>query len=364
MKRALMLTILVAGCTKPGDAPKPSGPPQGARRPKVSVAAAEQRELEYAIEAAGSIEAAEEISIPARVGGVLDAVNFKEGDTVDEKTVLAEIEVERFRINVSRAQADHDRAKAQAQLAETLLANRVKLQEEGAKQGKNWVTEEELATRRADVEKAKADVGRTQADLALATRDHTHSRVHPPLAGVINGKLVSKGEFVKAETIIATMLNVSTLHVRFTLPELETSRLATGQEIRFSIRSIPNRDFAARLFYLSQKADATTRSVECKAEILEKHEHLRTNLFASVRIVTGKQKGVMVPERAVLSTERGFIVFVLDGAKAKSRVVKLGLRSPDGVEVTEGIQSGDTVVTDGAAGLRDGADVDIVGSGK
>lgn len=361
MKRLALLVLLLGACSKPDAPPAKGGPPPGggARKARVTLHTAQAREVEYAIDATGSIEAAEEVSIPARVAGVIDVLNFKEGDTVDEKTILCEIEVERYRLSVSRIEAELDRAKAQATLAETMYTNRLKLYEEGKRQEKQWVTDEQMAQWRADLDKAKADLARVNADLALARRDHEHSRVRSPIAGIINTKPVSRGEYVKTESVIATMLNVSTLHVRFTLPELEASRLAPKQEITFTIRSAPERTFKARLYYMSQKAEAATRSIECKAEILERHNAFRTGLFANIRIVTSRQKSVLVPERGVLPTERGFVVYVIDDAyRAKSRVVKLGLRTPDGLEIAEGLAAGETIAVDGAGTLKDGAEVE------
>jgi multidrug efflux system membrane fusion protein len=322
------------------------------------------REIEYVFDAPGSIEAAEEISIPASVSGIIDAVNFKEGDAVDEKTVLVEIEVDRYRLGEERAKADLDRAQAQSELAETLLNNRVKLYEEGKKQNKEWVTEEQMATWRADARKAKADVERARVDLELARRNHRDARVRSPIRGLINRKLVSRGEFVKAETVVATILNVGTLHVRFTVPELEASRLSPGREIQFTVKSAPAVTFTAKVFYMNQKADPVTRTVECKALVPERSEALRAGYFAQVKVVTEKQRGLAVPERAISHTERGFVLYVVtpgkDGPVARARPVKLGLRLDGEVEITEGLKEGEKVVVDGALTLRDGAAVDVV----
>jgi RND family efflux transporter MFP subunit len=316
--------------------------------------------MEYAVEATGSIEAAEEISIPARVSGIIDQVTFREGDAVEEKSVLVEIEVDKFKLGEERAQAELDRARATATLAETVFKNRFALYEEGRRQKKDWVTEEQMATWKADLDKAKADLERARVDLELARRSHRDARIRPPMAGVINRKLVSKGEFVKPETIVATILNVGTLHVRFTVPELEASRLSHGQEIAFSIRSAPGRTFKARLFYLSQKADPVTRAVECKAEVREPGAALRAGTYAQVRIVTGTENSIAVPERAVLHTEKGFGAFVVEGGVARARSLKLGLRVDGQVEVLEGLREGERVVVDGALTLREGLEVEVV----
>jgi len=351
---------VVLGC-RPTEQPRPAGP--AARKPKVTAAEASAREIEYAVDAAGSIEASEEISIPARVSGVIDAVSFKEGDAVDEKTVLLEIEVEKFLLGEQKAQAECERARAQTELADTLLNNRVKLYEEGKKQQKEWVTEEQMATWRADARKARADLERSKADLELARRDHRNARVRSPIRGLINRKLVSTGEFVKAESVVATILNISTLHVRFTVPELEASQLSQGQEIEFQVKSAQDRWYRARLFHLSQKADAITRSVECKAEVLEKSGALRAGYFAQVRMVTRKQRSVAVPERAIVHSDRGFVVYATDGKSVRARAVKLGLRVDGLVEVVDGLREGERIVVDGALTLRDGQEIEIVAGG-
>jgi membrane fusion protein, multidrug efflux system len=354
---AVVLLLALAAC-KPAEQPRSSGNLRV--KPRVTAVTVALREIEYVIEATGTLEASEEISIPAAVSGILDAVNFKEGDAVTPQTVLVEIEPEKFKLAEERMKAEFDRAQAQADLAGTLYTNRQKLSEEGKKQGKEYVTAEQMATWRADFEKAKAEVQRARADLDLAKRDHRNSRVRSPIQGLINAKLVSRGEFVKAETVVASILNISPLHVRFTVPELEASRLRQGQEVGFSVRSAPGRAFTARLFWLSQKADPLTRAVECKAEVKERDDALRAGTFAQIAITTGRQNGLVVPERAILPTERGFVAFTLDGTRAKSSVVRLGLRLDGLVEIAEGLKLGDRVVVDGALTLRDGLEVEVV----
>jgi membrane fusion protein, multidrug efflux system len=358
VNRAVLVFLLAAlSACKPSEQPKPTG--AHLRKPRVTAAPATVREIEYAVEASGSVEASEEIAISASVSGIVEKLSFKEGDAVTPETILAEIEVDRFRLGEERAKAELDRARAQAALADTLYTNRRKLSEEGKKQGKEYVTAEQMATWRADAEKARAEVQRAEADADLAKRDHRNSRVRSPIRGLINAKLVSRGEYVKAETVVARILNVSTLHVRFTVPELEASRLVQGQDVRFTVRGAPGIEFKARLFYLSQKADPITRAVEGKAEVVEKSDVLRAGTFAQIKMTTGRQEGILVPERAILPTERGFVVFTLDGIKAKARVVKLGLRVDGLVEIVEGLQKGETVVIDGALTLRDGVEVDL-----
>ena len=115
MNRLFLAALLIpASCGK-----APAGPgPRAASKPKVTASLPTVQEVEFAVDAVGSVEASEEISIPARVSGPVDRVSFKEGDVVTGATTLAEIDVERFRLAEARAKAQMDRAQSQAALAE------------------------------------------------------------------------------------------------------------------------------------------------------------------------------------------------------------------------------------------------------
>ncbi|MCI0340185.1 MAG: efflux RND transporter periplasmic adaptor subunit [Planctomycetales bacterium] len=346
-----------SGNSQPG---RPAGPK---KPPRVAVVEVAPRAVEYAVEATGTLEAAEEIEVAAGVNGLVESARFREGDAVTPETVLVEVDVERYRLAEAKARAESQRARAQAKLAETVYQNRLKLHEEGRRQQKDWVTEEQMAQWRADLDRARAEQEKAEADLAIASRDHRQSRVRAPIAGLINRKAAAKGEYVRTDTVVATILDVSTLHLILTVPELEAARLAVGGEALFSLRSTPGEWFRARLFHLGQKADPATRTVECRAEVLDqdapRDARLRAGTFALVKLVTGSRMGIVVPERAVLPTERGFEARVVVGTKVASRPVKIGLRTAAGVEILEGLAAGDRVVTDGASGVRDGQEVEV-----
>ncbi len=357
-----LIIFLLAVVTSCGRSPEGQSsatqPPK--RKPIVTITKAVTHEIEYTINAVGSIDASEEINIPARVAGLIDDVKFKEGDKVNVKTTLVEIEIEKFHLAQQRAEADHQRALAQAEAAHTVYNNRLNLYIEGKKQNKEWVTEEQMAIWRADLVKSIADLERARIDVELAKRNYRDAHVKSPIAGIINKKLVSKGEYVRAETVVATILNVDKLYLKFTVPEQEASLLKPDHEILFTLRSTPDISFKSKLFHMNQKADSATRSVECKAEILEKNENFRAGYFTSIKIVTAKPKATIIPERAVLPTERGFIVYLVDDKKkVKSAKVKLGLRTTHGVEIVEGLSADQTIAVDGAAALRDGIEVEI-----
>lgn len=379
MSRLALVLLALASCGRSDGAPKSGAPPK--RKARVTVHEIQEREVAYVVDAVGSVEAREVIPIPARVTGAVDRADFQEGDEVTPSVVLAEIDLERFQLAEKRAEAEHSRAKAAESVAQILYTNRKKLQEEGRRQNKDWVTDEQMAGWLADLEKAKAESARTESDLKLARRNLNDARVRSPIAGVIQKKNVVRGEYVKPETVVATILDLSALHVRFTVTELESQRIAKGQEVRFRLRGSLGREHRARLFFVGQLIDEATRSVECRAEVMRDRirvgairtpfsqwtlelpapeERIRAGSFASVRVTTSRKRAIVVPERAVLPTEKGFVVFVVDGSKASLRRVEVGLRTADGVEIVGNLRPGEKIAVDGAAALRAGTEVEIV----
>jgi multidrug efflux system membrane fusion protein len=215
---------------------------------------------------------------------------------------------------------------------------------------------------KSGLDRATADLDRATASLALAAKARKDSFIRPPKPGVINSRNVATGEYAAAGRLIAKLLDVSALYVRFSVPESESARLAKGLKISFTTRIHGDKSFAAEVFWVSQMADPRSRSVECKARVIDPPADLKPGFSGLVKVVL-EQRGdaILVPSTAVLPTERGFVAYVLDGVKAKERLLKLGVRTlDDRVEILDGLNEGESLVIRGGSVLQDGRDVEIV----
>ena len=348
----LALTALAAGCSKPPAA----GPPAGGRKPRVNVAPVARGLVSYEINTVGSFEAEEEVSVAAGVPGIVTKVMFKEGDLVSPETVLCTIDEERYTLEEARARAEQARATADRDTARNAYERRIPLQK------MNGLTDDEMAEFKAAWDRAAADLDRANATLALASKALKDSSVRPPRAGVINSKNVATGEYAAAGRLIAKLLDVSSLYVRFAVPESESARVAKDLKISFKARISGEKPYDAQVYWVSQTADARTRSVDCKARILNPPPSLKPGFTGEVKIVL-EQRGdaILVPTTAVLPTERGFVAYVLDGTKAKERKLRLGVRTTDDkVEILDGLIEGESLVVRGGSVLQDGKEVEVV----
>jgi multidrug efflux system membrane fusion protein len=371
MKNAWFVGLVLAAACKPETpAQGPGGRPgAGARKFPVEVQVVKTEEVQYAIDAVGSLEAQEEVRVTARVAGVIEKISFEEGSAVTPETILADIDRARFQLLANRAAANHDKALAELEKAETFLQNRMALKEKDP----TYVTREELANVTAQVSTAKANVAETKAALDLALHDQQNSQVRSLIAGTINSKNVSIGQYVTPGMLIATLVDQSTLKLRFKVSESESVKLrhvlqGTGR-VSFSVRPIPGKSFDAKLVHISPQASAQTRTVECLALVENPDAGLKPGFFAVVRaVVETREKAVVVPDTAILPTDRGFMAFVVQEKDSKTTVVERkvvpGLFVREGaVEILSGLQEGDKLVVTGGAALKPGAEVQI-GSGK
>jgi multidrug efflux system membrane fusion protein len=315
------------------------------------------QDVVYQIKSPGSMEAEELVQITAQVEGQVTDVRFHEGDRVGRGTILLRIDPDRYRLELARADANYKRAQADAQRAASDLSRREQLARE------NLVAAEELNRARQEAERMAADAQSLKAARDIAAQNVARADVRPPLPGVINTKAVETGRFVKTGDVLATLVDVSRLRLRFRVSEAESLRARVAQTVRFRVASLGDREFTATIYHVGDVADPATRQVEVMAWVKNPGE-LKPGFFAEVTLASETKTGAMVvPESAVQASEKGFVAYVVQDGKARLHQIQIGLRTGTGlVEVVSGVKAGDVVVVEGSDRLGDGMAVQPVAS--
>ncbi|MCA8910351.1 MAG: efflux RND transporter periplasmic adaptor subunit [Planctomycetes bacterium] len=347
-----LVVLALAGCGGGEDA---GGKPRSKSFP-VQVEPVQGLEVQYVVSAVGSVRAFEEVLITARVQGVVEKINFREGELVTSETVMCEIEPKRFQYAYDAAKAAHDRSVAELKDANDGLKRR-----EDPKG--SIFSKEEVELWRTKVAVAAANEREKAADLNRADLDLKNARPTPPMEGVVQSRLVQTGQWVTPGTVIARLLRRDPMLLRFAVSEDQASQLKPGLAATFSL-SGEKREYHATLTHVAASADQTTRMVEVIAEVApEDAGELTPGTFIRVTVPVGSRKNApTVPETAVRASEQGFLVYVVEDGKAHQRVIEIGLRTADGrIEVKSGLAVDEDVVVRGAEALREGVDVRVVG---
>ena len=350
----LVVSTLLSGC---GES-RPDAPGRGAGGPRVRsipvrTAPVATRDVSYRVTALGSLEAEEIVQVTAEVEGAVTEVRFHEGARVTRDTALVLIDPERYRLEVERAEANYLRAQSDLRRAEEELRRRERLA------NAELLAMDEVDRYRAASESLDADVAASKAARDIALQNQRRSEVKAPESGVINTRTIETGTYVRPGTVLATIVDVSRLRLRFKISEGESLRVAEGQDVSFRVAPIGPRDFVGRVYHVGEVADPTTRQVEVLAWVQNTGE-LKPGFFAEVSFNAGtKENAVVVPEAAIKASESGFVAYVVVEGKAVKKPIKIGLRTEDGlVEILSGLSGAETVVVEGSDLLADGIAVE------
>ena len=349
---ALAAAALGFACGGGGDAA--AGRPQ---RPalRVRVAPVAVQDVVYQIKSLGQIEARDMVQVTAEVDGVATDVRFREGDRVGPGTVLLRIDPERYRLEAERARAVLEQSRAEQDRAGADLRRREALAQN------DLLSVEELNRSRSDSARLTASVDVAQAALGIAQQNLQRAEVRTQASGIINTRTVDTGQFVRAGTVLATIVDASRLRLRFKVSEGESLRANVGGSVTFRVAPLGPRDFTARIYHVGRIADTTTRQVEVLGWVDNAGE-LKPGFFAEVTLAGEERKhALVVPEGAIQASEQGFVTYVVEKGQARVRPIQQGLRTGSGlVEILSGLKPGETVVTEGSDRLADGIPVEIV----
>jgi len=333
---ALLLTI--AGCTS-GDAPA-AAPAGGTPPAPVRVVVLSPEPLDRSEEAVGVVSTLDSVEIRPETSGLVASVHFADGERVRKGQVLV-------RLRDADAQAGLADATARAKLAALALDRARALFARG-----------DVA--QADLDRAEADDGLARAAVAKAEEALRRTTLAAPFDGVAGRRDVSPGQTVDPTRVLTRVEALDRLAVDVSLPEPALARVAVGQPASVWVEAMDLR-VPGLVGYIAPRVRDESRTVDVRVSIPTPDPRLRPGLSATVRIVTAQvAEALQVPTEALVPSGAGMSVWVVAGDTTVSlKPVRTGVRSPDRVEVVEGLAAGDQVVVEGLSRLRPGAKVAV-----
>ncbi len=320
----------------------------------VQVQAAEKRPLRPFIEAIGTLNANEEVTVSAQVEGVLHSVKIDEGVVVSKGSPIVLIDDTDYNHEVRRDEA------ALKQVEATLANTRIELKRKEALYKEELVTQQQFDDVSTRLSLAEAEVDRLRALLSLAKQKLARTRITAPISGVVKERKVSAGDFVKNGTPLCVIIQSNPLKLQFSVPEKDVSKLKLGQDITVKVDAYRDRDFTGRVSIIYPHVEEKTRTLLVEALVPNGQGLLKPGLFARVVLYTGGERDtVVIPITAVLYEGEQTKVFVANADRAQSRMVKLGNKYGEAMEVSEGVSAGDKVIVAGQQNLSQGAKLKI-----
>ncbi|HKC52438.1 MAG TPA: efflux RND transporter periplasmic adaptor subunit [Myxococcota bacterium] len=328
-----LAALCLAGCKRGaqgGFAPPP---------PVVEVITVEPETIRDTIILVGQLESEHSVELRPEIDGMVESIEFVEGQTVKKGDVL-------FGLRDSEQRAHAREATARAKLAEEIF-RRISL-----------LAAQEVSAR-VEFDRAQAELEVARAEAQLREVELEKTKVRAPFDGVVGLRLVSPGERVRRSTPLVKVDAVDRLQLVFAVPEIGVPFVRTGMPVTVTVKPFPEIRFAGEVFFVSPTLDATTRRLTLKAWVPNPGRKLQPGLFANLEVqLAERPNAVVVPDAAILVDQGGSFVWRIgaDG-KATRAPVEIGLRKAARVEIASGLEAGDRIVSAGTQKVTEGAAV-------
>ena len=266
-------------------------------------------------------------------------------------------------VELGKAKAEYIRLKAR------LKSENARYKREQSLYEQNISSEAELLEAEATFEEAQAELNAAAEALRLyglsdaniqnieTGSDQPLSRfyLNSPIAGVVQERNLSPGQTISPTETPIHIANLSELWVMIDAYEQDIQYIEEGQTVSLSVRSIPGKTFKGTVDWISYALEEGSRTMPVRANIKNPDGQLRSGMFGTARIQTGKERNIaVIPVDAVQTIEGEPKVFVPGDEAGSFRAVgvTLGAENKGLVEITSGLQPGDKAVTGGAFDLK------------
>jgi len=336
---ALLSLTLLVGCNSEAKSPSDNEEPETAL--PVEVGVVERGTATAQLTSTAALEAEDEATVVARVGGVVQSVLVEEGQYVRANQPLAKLDDRQLALEVRRAEVQLQKLRTDYERSKTLY-------------DKQLVSQETFDQARSAYEDQTVTTDLARLQLEYAT-------IRAPISGWVAVRHLKAGNMVRTNDPAFEVTNLDPLRAVLHVPEGELSKLDVGQPATLRFDALPDRTFEGRVTLISPVVDAETGTVRVTVEVRDRSRTIKPGMFGRIQVQYDQRTdALLVPKNALVEEDNAVSVFVVDDSVARQRAVTTGYSSGDRIEIRDGLAQGDRVVLSGQTALRDSARVEIV----
>ncbi len=317
--------------------PKPSAPPPS----PVEVAQVKVDTVTEEVSTIGTLKPEESVVIKSEVAGRIQAIEFIEGQKVEAGAPLILLDASEYKALLEQNNA-------------TLVLN---------KQSYDRIKDlfNKQLTSRQTLDEAKSKLDESKAKLAVDKVRLDKMTIKAPFSGILGLREISQGAYIIPDQPLVRLDKLDTIKLDFKVPEIYLSKINRGQTVTVILDSFPAKEFTGKVYAMDLAVEEESRTLLLRAKLPNPNLELQGGLFARVKLVLSqREKALLIPEQAIVPQGGDSFVFKIQEDKAILTKIKLGQRRTGDVEVIEGLNANDFVITAGQMKLRPNATVTIV----
>jgi RND family efflux transporter MFP subunit len=296
----------------------------------------------------GQLKGSHDADLAANANGKVIKTLVERGDVVKPGQALAILDTRAASLSAAEARASAESAAASAEDAKLNCERFRTLAEQGA------ISQVEYDSQNVRCRTSALSVSAARARAALAGQSVGDGIIRAPFAGSVAERYVDVGEYVRSDSKVITLIDLSTLRLEFTLPEAQIKAARAGAKVRFTVAGYPEKTFEGTVKYVSAQVRPTTRDVVAEAIVDTPDVELRPGMFAAVQLPSGTEEQPVISGKSLLERDGRFVAFVEVGGHLEERIVHIGETLGEDRTITRGLASGDKLVIEPSRDLKNG----------
>jgi RND family efflux transporter MFP subunit len=354
-------------------------------------------DIQRMVDLSGSLVSPDQVRVSSEVAGVISSINAELGEEVQAGQILVQLDTRELQLAVERAESALRQTEAQLgvdsvrstvppdeQIASvrTAIANRddatIKLRQTQEQITKGLLPKADLDTvqtrlkvAEAAVQSAlegvrslKASLQDRRAAYELAKKKLADASIRAPAAGAISERLVQRGEFVRENTQVVTIVQLNPLRLQTAVQEKYANVIHRNLPVQFKVEPYPDEVFQGRVANISPSINDQNRTFPVEILVANPNRRLKPGFFAKGAILTTKDENVMAVPQEALSTLAGVSsVYVIEKGAVRQQNVTLGVQEGNMYEVTSGLKGTETLAASSLNEITTGMKVTTIDGG-
>jgi len=353
MRTILLIGVLILALvigklfvfSKPGEAKETGKAAEGNKSVKsgnaipVNVYVIERQSLDNQIFASGTVVPNEEVNLMAEISGRIVKLDIREGSFVQKGQLIAKINDRELKAQLQKIGYNQELAqKIETRQKKLLNVEAINLEEYD-------ITNNNIRVLEADKEVIESQLEKTE--------------IRAPFSGRIGLKNISVGAYVAPGTSIVTLVQSNPVKIDFTVPEKYSPDIRNGNMIRFTLDNDPS-TYHAKVIAIDPKVDENLRTLRIRASASNPAGRFVPGMFVKIMAnLEANKSALMIPTEAVVPVLKGKKVYVVKNGKAQETMVVTGVRTDKKIQIIEGLQPGDSLITSGIIALKANAAVKV-----
>lgn len=299
--------------------------------------------IRHRITVNGTVKALDAVPIMSQIAGQVKSIHFHQGEMVKKNDLL-------IQLDDAKALADLQEAESQLKLAEA-----------------NYKRQQLLLAQRASsvaiMEKALAELAVARANVEKARLQRLYTQIKAPFEGEIGLISLSVGSQITPNQEITRLVRPDPLEVEFQIPESEIAHVRKGQDLSILVEGFDTLPFIGKITAIEPYSDPVAHTIRARGLFENTEGKIKDGAFARVTLSLAQEEdATLVPTEAVIQEGEDTIVFVVEGGRVHRRIVTLGARERDMVQILQGVVPGEVIAIEPVESLKDNLPVQIEAS--